>query len=214
MFHVFTGFLSFTVIVCLQKSFPELFWLVLLDKICWISSSQIYSSILCLGKGTKNWLKHKIDLKQQHHRDITPCSFYVSMWTGSLFGERVQKSQEEGRERARACRQTSGTVVPWHPPGIRSWCKLLLARTPTIDRFDVLRCISEIWKWRIQIFAGLRLTLQESCWYREQKRFLHYWDLAPFWCKFCDTKIIVLFCQQTYMAAQSAEYGRCTHEIA
>ena len=75
IFHVFTGFLSFTVIVRLQKSFPELFWLVLLDKICRISSSQIYRSILCLGKGTKR----RIDLKQQHHRDITPCSFYVSL---------------------------------------------------------------------------------------------------------------------------------------
>ena len=137
IFHVFTGFLSFTVMVCLQKSLPNLFWLVLLDEISLISSSQIYGSILCLGKGTKNWLKHRIDLKQQHHRDITPCSFYVSMWTGSLFGERVQKLQEEGRERARACRQTFGTVVPRHPLRIRSWCKLLLARTLTVDRFDL-----------------------------------------------------------------------------
>ena len=137
MFHVFTGFLSFTVIVCLQKSLPKLFWWVLLDEISLISSSQIYSSILCLGKGTKNWLQYRIDLKQQHHRDITPCSFYVSMWTGSLFGERVQKLQEEGRERARACRQTSGTVVPRHLLRIRSWCKLLLARTLTVDKFDL-----------------------------------------------------------------------------
>ena len=28
--------------------------------------------------------------------------------------------------------------------------------------------------------AGLRLTLKESCWYREQKRFLHYWELSFF----------------------------------
>ena len=139
MFHVFTGFLSFTVIVCLQKSLPKLFWWVLLDEISLISSSQIYSSILCLGKGTKNWLKHRIDLKQQHHHDITPCSFYVSMWTGSLFGERVKKWQGDGRERAWASRQTSGTVVPWHPLRIRSWCKLLLARTLTVDMFDLHR---------------------------------------------------------------------------
>ena len=32
-------------------------------------------------------------------------------------------------------------------------------------------------------------------------------------CKFCGTKIIVLFCQQTCMAAQSTEYGACTREI-
>ena len=120
-----------------NKSLPKLIWLVLLDEICLIPSSLICRSILCLGKGTKNWLQYRIDLKQQYHRDITPCSFYVTMWTGSLFGERVQKSQEEGRERVRACRQTSGSVVPWHPPCIRSWCKLLLARTLTIDRFDL-----------------------------------------------------------------------------
>ena len=138
-FHVFMGFLSFTVIVCPQKSLPKLFWWVLLDEISLISSSLICRSILCLGKGTKNWLKHRIDLKQQHHRDITPCRFYVSLWTGSLFGERVQKLQEEGRERVRACRQTFGNVVPWHPLRFRSWCKLLLARTLTIDRFDLHR---------------------------------------------------------------------------
>ena len=28
--------------------------------------------------------------------------------------------------------------------------------------------------------AGLRLTLQESRCYREQKRFLHYWELSFF----------------------------------
>ena len=28
--------------------------------------------------------------------------------------------------------------------------------------------------------AGLRLTSKESCWYREQKRFLHYWELSFF----------------------------------
>ena len=122
-----------------DKSLPKLIWLVLLDEISLISSSLICRSILCLGKGTNNWLKHRIDLKQQHHRDITSCSFYVSMWTGSLFGERVQKSQEEGREKVRAYRQTFGTIVPRHPLCIRSSCKLLLARTLTVDTFDLHR---------------------------------------------------------------------------
>ena len=120
-----------------NKSLPKLIWLVLLDEICLIPSSLICRSILCLGKGTKNWLQYRIDLKQQYHRDITPCSFYVTMWTGSLFGERVQKSQEEGRERVRACRQTFGTVIPWPLLRVRSWCKLLLARTLTVDKFDL-----------------------------------------------------------------------------
>ena len=122
-----------------NQSLPKLIWLVLLDEIWLISSSLICRSILCLGKGTKNWLKHRIDLKQQHQRDITPCSFYVSMWTGSLFGERVQKLQEEGRERVSACRQTFGTVIPWPLLHVRSWCKYLLARTLIVDRFDLHR---------------------------------------------------------------------------
>ena len=130
---------------------------MLLDEISLISSSLNCRSILCLGKGTNNWLKHRIDLKQQHHRDITPCSFYVSMWTGSLFGERVQKSQEEGREKVRACRQTFGTIVPQHPLCIRSSCKLLLARTLTVDTFDLHRFL--VGGYLIQIIAGKRVFL-------------------------------------------------------
>ena len=34
-----------------------------------------------------------------------------SLWTGSLFGERVKKSQGEGREKVRACKQTFGTAI-------------------------------------------------------------------------------------------------------
>ena len=70
------------------------------------------------------------------------CSGYGgnrSLWTGSLFGERVKKSRGGGREKLTACRQTFGTVVPRHPLCIRSWCKLLLARPLTVDRFDLHR---------------------------------------------------------------------------
>ena len=64
---------------------------------------------------------------------------FSSLWTGSLFGERVKKSLGERRERVRASRQTFGTVVPQHPLCIRSWCKLPLVRTLTVDRFDLHR---------------------------------------------------------------------------
>ena len=70
------------------------------------------------------------------------CSGYAasrSPWTDSLFEKRVKKLRGEGRERVKACRQTFGTVVPRHPLCIRSWCKLLLARTLTVDRFDLHR---------------------------------------------------------------------------
>ena len=43
----------------------------------------------------------------------------------------------KGEKRLRACRQTFETVVPRHPLCNRSWCKLLLARTLTVDRFDL-----------------------------------------------------------------------------
>ena len=124
---------------CLPAKIPPKIILVSVPwwNFCDIFSTNLQKHFVSGYKGTKNWLKHRIDLKQQHHCDITPCSFYVSLWTGSLFGERVQKSQEEGRERVRACRQTSGTVVQWHPPCIRSWCKLLLARILIFDRFDL-----------------------------------------------------------------------------
>ena len=56
----------------------------------------------------------------------------------SVWGK-VKISRGEGRERVRACRQTFGTVVPWHPLCIRSWCKLLFTRTLTVDRFDLHR---------------------------------------------------------------------------
>ena len=67
-------------------------------------------------------------------------NFHVlpNLSTGSLFGERVKKSQGEGRERVRACRKTSEAVVPRQPLSIISWCKLL-ARTLTFDRFDLHR---------------------------------------------------------------------------
>ena len=67
------------------------------------------------------------------------CKSLISLWKGSLFAERVKKSRGKGRERGKACRQTFGTAPPRHPLCIRFWCKLLLARTLTVDRFDLHR---------------------------------------------------------------------------
>ena len=49
-------------------------------------------------------------------------NFHVlpNLSTGSLFGERVKKSQGEGRERVRTYRQTPEAVVPRHSLNIRS----------------------------------------------------------------------------------------------
>ena len=54
-----------------------------------------------------------------------------SLWTGL----RSRSSRGElGREKSnKAWRQTFGTAVPRHPLCIRFWCKLLLARTLTVD---------------------------------------------------------------------------------
>ena len=70
-------------------------------------------------------------------QSLTP---FVSLWTGSLFGERVKKSARRGK-RGRACRQTFGAAVPRHPLCIRSWCKLF-ARTLPVDRFQLHRFFS------------------------------------------------------------------------
>ena len=64
-------------------------------------------------------------------------SNWTSLWAGPLFGKRVKKSQGEGKERVRGCRQTCETVIPQHLLYIRSWCKLLLAGTLALDRFDL-----------------------------------------------------------------------------
>ena len=64
-------------------------------------------------------------------------SNWTSLWAGPLFGERVKKSQGEGKERVRGCRQTCETVIPQHLLCISSWCKLLLARTLAVNRFDL-----------------------------------------------------------------------------
>ena len=71
---------------------------------------------------------------------LTKFHILPSLWTGSLFGERVKKSQSEGRKGA--CRQTPEAVVPRHSLSITSWFKLLLARTLTVDRFDLHRFFS------------------------------------------------------------------------
>ena len=50
----------------LQKSPKMLLWLVL--------PSQLYRSILCLGKGTKKSLQRRIDLKQRYPRNTAPLN--------------------------------------------------------------------------------------------------------------------------------------------
>ena len=57
-----------------------------------------------------------------------PC---LSLWTG------LWLSGELGRGKSKkACGQTFGAAVPWYLLCIRSWCKLLLVRTLTVDRSD------------------------------------------------------------------------------
>ena len=74
----------------------------------------------------------------------------------------------EGKAK-KACRQTFGTAVPQHPLCIRSWYKLLMARTLTVDRSDwhhlfrrhVARDL--ITKWQKQIYIQMLLPREELC---------------------------------------------------
>ena len=53
----------------------NLLWLALPDETCLISSSELYTSILCMGKDTKQWLQHRTDLKQQYPPERVPLSW-------------------------------------------------------------------------------------------------------------------------------------------
>ena len=87
----------------------------------------------------KWYSSNTVDIKLGRRYSYISENIVISLWRGSLFGERVKKSEGEGRERGKAWRQTFGTTVPRLPLCIRSWCKLLLARTVTVDRFNLHR---------------------------------------------------------------------------
>ena len=68
----------------------------------WPAAMQIYcNKRKCLDRKKESNL----------HRTGVGCQHKSSLLTGSLFGERVKKSQGEGREKVRACRQTFGTAI-------------------------------------------------------------------------------------------------------
>ena len=81
-----------------------------------------------------------------------------SLWTGLWSGGELGRGKSE-----KACRQTFGTAVPRHPLCIRSWCKLLLARTLTVDRSDWHRLFGRhvarvlITKWKTKHSKDLSL---------------------------------------------------------
>ena len=59
---------------------------------------------------------HEKDMKivDQYSNYLTLYQRFISLWTGSLFWEGVKKSQEEGRKRVRACRQTFEAAILPH----------------------------------------------------------------------------------------------------
>ena len=57
---------------------------------------------------------------------LTLCSLWTGLWSSGVGRGKSEK----------ACRQTFGPAVPRYPLCIRSWCKLLLARTLTVDWSD------------------------------------------------------------------------------
>ena len=62
--------------------------------------------------------RQRLDRKKEFnlHRTGVGHQNRGSLWTGSLFEERVKKSKGEGREKVRACRHTFGTGIP--PSGL------------------------------------------------------------------------------------------------
>ena len=74
----------------------------------------------CRGRSTLTFV-HKMN-ELSHLKWIQP-----GLWSSGELGR--GKSEK-------ACRQTFGTAFPRNPLCIRSWCKLLLVRTLTVDRSD------------------------------------------------------------------------------
>ena len=80
---------------------------VLWEMCKWPAAIQIYCN-----------KRKRLDRKKEFnlHRTSVGHQNRSSLWTGSLFGERVKKSKGEGREMVRACRHTFGTAIP--PSGL------------------------------------------------------------------------------------------------
>ena len=68
----------------------------------WPAAIQIYCNKRKRLDRKKEFNLHRTGLGHQNRS---------SLWTGSLFGERVKKSKGEGREKVRACRHTFGTAI-------------------------------------------------------------------------------------------------------
>ena len=73
----------------------------------WPAAIQIYCDKRKHLDRKKQFNLHRTGVGPQNRR---------SLWTGSLFGERVKKSKGEEREKVRACRHTFGTAIP--PSGL------------------------------------------------------------------------------------------------
>ena len=73
--------------LCLQKNTTK----------CLISTSYLKRNIFCVGKGTKWWLWHRIDLKQQYPRDIAPLTLLSpnSDWTNINFLLTISRDCQE-----------------------------------------------------------------------------------------------------------------------
>ena len=74
------------------KIFQKILFLVLPDKICWLSFSYLDRSFLLLGNLTEQRLQHRIDLKQQYPRSPVKYSllkflgfFWQVFWISGFF---------------------------------------------------------------------------------------------------------------------------------
>ena len=81
----------------------------------------------------------------------SPARWSITLSTGPWSSGELGRGKSE-----KACRHTFGAAVPRHPLCIRFWCKLLLAKTLTVDRSDWHRLFGQhvardlITKWQKQ----------------------------------------------------------------
>ena len=87
-------------------------------NVCCQNKTMIFVSQNLHEKGAKfPVVKETVCCLSVHCTNMTPVKSAAnqhrsSLWTSSLFGGRVKKSQGEGKEKVRACRQTFGTAIP------------------------------------------------------------------------------------------------------
>ena len=99
-------------------------------------NGRVYDVIHCfiLEKKMRSSILIKCLVTVFLHINYVPSSIYNEVDRFIACEQAFGRARWREGKAKKACRQTFGIAVPRYPLYIRSWCKLLLARTLTVDR--------------------------------------------------------------------------------